>query len=379
MRQALAFALFGIETRYVARLYLLRLGIVAFAIAAVVLAIDIAGNFDAVMAAAGPRALPDGMSRVSVYLLLRLAYNLPAILPLATAIGIVWAEWSLARGLERTIIVNTGRSPFVSMVPVLLVGLLIGGLQYSALSVVRPMAVAAQGSMGFRYHGPRLAGATVETRWIALEGAVMHTGIGFPGGEARFSDLTLFELDRERRLRAITSAPAGWLEDGRLILDSPHRWPPPVDAGEAGEAPEAGGAGPFIDPVWLRNIGIEPRFLPGRDLARLARGGPGVIDAAAFRATRQDRLAAVPRVLAMALLMATMSLAVMRPRMSIVPALKLAAAGYGLHFLSQFLSTLGQSGQVPAALAFWALPGVIIALCLWHHLSGERAVALAQR
>lgn len=373
MRQVLALALLGTETRYVARLYLIRVAIVAFAIATVVLALDIAGNFEGVMAASGQQALPSGVRRVAVYLLLRLAYNLPAILPLAAAIGIVWAEWTLARSFERMIIVNTGRSPFVSLVPALLVSLLVGGIQYSALSVIRPMAVAAQGTMGFRYYGPRLSGLEPEARWILLDGAVMHARISFPEGEALFSDVTLFELGPDHRLSAAASAPQGRAQDGRLTLDAPQRWPQP-DADGATEATEV-----FLDPVWLRNIGIEPRFVPQRELAQLARGGPGVINAGFYRATLQDRRAAVARLVAMGVLMATLSLSLMRPRMSVAPALKLAAAGYGLHFLSQFLSTLGQNGQLATMLAFWVLPGAVIILCVLYHLWREGDVARAQR
>ena len=361
-------ALFGTETRYVSRLYLIRVIIVAFAIAIAVLAVDIAGNFDRVMTASGRQALPPGAARVLQYLLLRLAYNAPAILPLSAAVGIVWAEWTLTRGYERLIIVNTGRSPFVSLMPALMIGLLVGTLQFTALSVLRPTAVAAQGVMGFRYYGPRLSGGEPETRWIVLDRAVIHTKISFVDDKALLSDVTVFDLDADYRLRATTSAPRAQLKGARLVFDAPQRW---------ARQPDLGVSEILIDPVWLRNIGIEPRFVSQRDLTHLGQGGAGILGAGLYRATQLDRMAAVPRLVALTVLMATLSLTLMRPRMSLAPALRLAAAGYGVHFLSQGLSILGENGTLPAALALWGLPGGIITLCLWYHLWRERKVAKA--
>lgn len=371
MRQALALALLGTETRYVAWCYLTRICIVAFAVSAAVLAIDIAGNFDQVVAASGRQPLSSGGGRVALYLALRLAYNLPAVLPLCVAIGIVWVEWTLARGYERTIILNTGRSPFISLAPALLIGLAFGAAQYGALSVIRPMAVEVQGQTGLRYYGPRLSGLAPEPRWIVLKDAVIHAQISFPDDTALLTDVRLFALDRNRRLRATVSAPSARLQDGYLLLEKPRSWPSDPAATVTRDK------GLRIDPVWLRNIGIDPRFVPQAELAWLAKGGPGVQGGELYRATFQDRLASGPRLLAMAVLMATLSLALLRPRMSVIPALKLAAMGYGVHFLLQTLSTLGDNALLPAALAFWALPWAIVVMCAAYNLRRERAVAKA--
>jgi lipopolysaccharide export system permease protein len=371
MRQALVLALLGTETRYVAQCYLTRICIVAFAVSAVVLAIDIAGNFDQVVAASGGQPLSSVAGRVALYLALRLAYNLPAVLPLCVAIGIVWVEWALARGYERTVILNTGRSPFISLAPALLIGLLFGLAQFGALSVIRPMAVEMQGKTGLRYYGPRLSGFAPEPRWIVLKDAVVHAQISFPDDTALLTDVHIFALDPNRRLRATISALSAQLQDGYLRLADPRSWPPEPDATLAREEDLR------IDPVWLRNIGIDPRFVPQAELAWLAKGGPGVQGAEFYRAIFQDRLAAGPRLLAMAVLMATLSLALLRPRMSVIPGLKLAAMGYAVHFLLQTLSTLGANAVLPAALAFWAPPGAIVVLCIAYNLRRERAVAKA--
>lgn len=364
LARALKLALTGIETRYVTALYLHRVGLVGFVIATTVLAIDIAGNLDRVLAAAGPEAPAAGPARIALYLLLRLAYNAPAILPLATAVGIVWAEVSLARSHERTILANTGRSPLVSLVPALLVGLLVGAAQFAALDLLRPLSVEAQGQMGFRAYGPRLSGPDRQPRWVTLDRAILHARIGFADGEALLQDVTLYTLDSQLRLESIQRAAQARLADGGLDFENPQRWP---DTGEA--------ISPPVDPIWLRNIGIDPRFVTQSDLRHLARGGAGIQDFARYRAALQDRRAAPLRTAAMALLMATLCLVVLRPRGTAGSVLMLMGAGYGFHFVVQTLSILAESGVLAPGLGVWAVPAGVIAGCIAFNLWREARVA----
>jgi len=365
MTRLWAVALFGIETRYVGRLYLLRALIALFALSAMVMAIDIAVNFDTVTSVSQTQAqtLATPHSRIAFYLLLRFAYNLPAILPLSAAIGIVWAEWTLARGYERAMIINAGRSSLLSLAPAVLVGLALGVVQVMSLTVLRPLSVEAHAVHGFRtYYGPRLSGQDPAQHWIALPQTVLQARIDFRTDPPGLSQITAYQLSAHNRLHAVITAPTARFDGAVLALEDPViRLPSSPDHDTVRTRID-------LDPVWLRNMGLEPMFWTQRDLTAVARQREGVPRAEIYRAILQSRYAAAARVLAICVLMATLCLAVMRPRPGMIVAVKLALAGYVLQFLSQYLTTLGKHAHLSPGLAFWLLPCLVILLCVAHHM-----------
>lgn len=363
MTGAWAVALFGIETRYVGRLYLLRAAIMVMALSAMVVAIEIAVNFDTITAVSPSQAISAPQSRIAFYVLLRFAYNLSAILPLAAAIGIVWAEWTLARGYERAMIVNAGHSGLLSLAPAVLIGLMLGAVQILSLTTLRPLSVEALAVHGFRaYYGPRLGGQEPAQHWIALPQTVLQARIDFRPDPPEVSQVTVYQLSAQNRLQAVITAPAARFEGAVLALEAPEVWTPAPADSDAVRTRIA------LDPVWLRNLGLEPRFWTQRDLRMVTRQHEGVPRAEIHGAILQSRYAAAARVLAICVLMATLCLAVMRPRPGMIVAVKLALAGYGLQFLSQYLTTLGKHAQLLPGLAFWLLPGVVITACVAHHI-----------
>ena len=371
MIRALKLALFGLETRYVGKLYLRRALIVLFALSAMVMAIDIAVHFDTVTSTSGARDLEDPKLRIFFYLLLRFSYNLPAIIPLSCAIGIVWSEWTLARGFERAMIINTGRSGLLSLAPAALVGVTLGLLQVFSMAVLRPMSVDAHALYGFRtYYGPRLGQMEPTLHWITLSDAVLHARIDFRADPPDLRDITVYKLGQDKRLRAIMMAPAAEFEGQILTLKDASVWASATE--DSAQVTTAF----LLNPVWLRNTGLEPRFWTQADLIAVTRQTADVPRSEVYHAILQSRYAGFIRLLAMSLLMATLCFTIMRLRPGLSVAAKLAAAGYGLQFLTQYLTTLGHHGHLAPFAAFWAVPGLVILLVLTYHM---RQLAIVRR
>jgi len=363
MIRVIKLALFGLETRYVGKLYLQRALIALFALSAMVMAIDIAVNFDTVTSTTGARGLDETGLRIAFYLLLRFSYHLPAIIPLSCAIGIVWSEWTLARGLERAMIINTGRSGLLSLAPAALVGVMLGLLQVFSMAVLRPMSVEAHAQYGFRTnYGPRLGQMGLTEHWITLPDAILHAHIDFRVDPPDLREITIYKLGQEKRLRAIITASGAGFEGQILTLADASVWVPEAELSAEVRTNF------LLNAVWLRNTGLEPRFWTHADLNSVAGQTAGVPRPEIHRAILQSRYAGFIRLVTISLLMATLCFAKMRLRPGLSVAIKLAAVGYGLQFLTQYLTTLGKHGHLAPVVAFWALPGVVIVLVLAYHL-----------
>lgn len=335
------------------------------------LAIDIAVNFDTVTAGTASSGLPDTGGRIAFYLFLRFTYNLPAIIPLAGGIGIIWAEWTLARGYERAMIQNTGRATLVSLFPALLLGLALGTVQVAALTILRPLSVEAHAVHEFRtWYGPRLSGLGPQQRWIAIEESIVRAQVDFRSDPPGMSEITVFRLGPDLRLTEVIVAGSGAFDGSNLRLEAPETW---------GSAPSDAAAEPAaiaLHPVWLRNMGLEPRFWTQSDLATVASARDGVPQQHLYRAVLQSRLAGLMRLVAICVLVAALCFALIRPRPGIIVGLWLAGAGYAVHFVTQMLTTLGKYGHLPGTLAFWVLPSIL--LCLVFIIRAREAARVSK-
>lgn len=383
-------ALFGIETRYVTRVYLQRVFIVGAAVLAIVLSLDLATNLAWVMSEQSAAAGREGFARLAFYLGLRAAYNLPAIVPIAAVIGVVWAEFGLAAAHERIMIFNSGRAPVRSLMPALLVGILLGLTQFAALSYARPLSVEEQARSGFRDFGPRYrAGGTTGHKWIAIEDGFVHARIDF-GPPVSLRDVMVYGLGPDGRLDIVVSAerarPTG--QAGLWQFAGGSWWErPPAGGGQTGgvmpveSAFELAEISLPLDPLWVDYSEVPARFLPQPVVRALAAGGPGVPEAFGYRTNYQERLAAFIHPLAMTLLGATLCLIMLRPRVPPLAPLTIGMAGYAIHVASKILSMLGEYGYIPPVVAAWTLPLAVAAGCLLLlHLRDRRVRrALAAR
>lgn len=361
MRRRYPFALLGLETRYVARLYLAHTALVTFLALGLVLALDLAGHFDRVLTAQGSVEAPEGALRFAYYLWLRAEYNLPAILPISLAIGILWVEFRLTQGYERSMIANTGRAPGLSLMPALIVGLTVGLGQYALQAYVRPHAVAAQGEAGFRYYGPRFNTGTAPRSWRDFGDTLVYAGIRFAADGPVLVGARLFLFDENDRLVRVVWTDTARPTDTGLLLEGEHySWP-------AEEQP--GNLFPLmIDGDWLSYAGVAPRFLPQPVLSRIAAAESGVPAQGTYRAALHERWASVASSLATALLVAGLSLRWMATRRRFAVPLAIIGISYTLHIAGNVLSALGEYERLSPLAAAWGLP-----LCV---LAGSLAVIL---
>ncbi|MCB1474484.1 MAG: LptF/LptG family permease [Rhodobiaceae bacterium] len=378
---------FGRETRYVLRLYLQRVSVAAAVIAIVVLALDLMIFLTWVMSDHTAASGLEGGARLAYYMLLRLAYILASIIPIATVVGIIWAEFALASAQERIMIANSGRPPALSLLPALLVGLILGACQYATLAYLRPASVQAQSQADFRYFGAgSKKGSGTGFVWIALNDAFVHTRIQFDE-PATLRGPIVYGLDKQGRLVLTVSA------EKAIPTKQSGIWH--FETGSWWRAPNVGGAGGnegmreraftdsdvtlALDPVWLDNFGINAKFVNQTALGHLANASSGVPEQFRYENAYQARLATIAYLVGLALMSASLGLALLGPGTNFTAALKIAGAGYAVHVLTNVFSTLGEYGYMETVVAQWLLPaGLIIfsgGYVLREHLRVRSALA----
>ena len=369
---ALAIALTGRETRYVGRLYIGRIFLFAALVLAVILSLDAANNIGGVLGAADQAGTPSGLGRLSYYLLLRAGYNLPAILPLAALIGVIWAEFALANSRQRMMISNSGRPVLLSLAPAILIGLMVGLVQFTALATIRPAAVELQALEGFRDYGPKFGHGETGRKWLSVEGAVIETRIAF-ADPVELRDAVIYELASDGALRSIRTAqsatPNG--EDSWTFRNGTMWQVPGFDAPTAPE-PATKGAVPFaaevlaldLDPLWVENVDIMPSFLPQVILSRLGSAETGIQNIATYKAALHERFAAVFYVMGMAVLPAALGIVWFLPGMGARPLIKVVIWGMGAYFTTSILSMLGSYGYLPPLVAAWSAPAIFLIVAL---------------
>jgi len=328
---------------------------VAGAILAVVIAIDLATNFERVMAPSQDKTALTGVARLWFYAWLRVAYNLPAVLPLAAAIGIVLAEHYLAQGQERAAIFDTGRSRLWSLMPALLCAMLVGGLQQAAVAQLRPYAEAAQIDYGFRNAGAPMARQLVRVHW-RLEGQAIVMASFDPGADATLlRDVIVFGLDDHNRVATVWVAPSAKVGADLLTFDLPPN--------AIGLAPKA--LPPLqVNAAWLSAFGIAPRMLTTSALQAIVDSRAPTPDLPAYQAAFAARQVAWAEPLALCLMAATLSLVLMRPRQGLIAPLVVVAAVYAESVLAGIIAILAEFGVLPAAAASRGPPFLLVLLCL---------------
>ncbi|MGE0230427.1 MAG: LptF/LptG family permease [Flavobacteriaceae bacterium] len=379
--------LLGRECRYVLLLYLQRIGVAAAAIATVVLALDLMIYLSWVMSDYTAGSGLEGGARIAYYVGLRLAYIMPSVIPIATVIGIIWAEFALASSQERIMIANSGRRPILSLFPALLVGLLVGASQYASLAWIRPASVQAQAEADFRYFGPGSnKGSGTGFVWIALDDAFVHTRIQF-NAPPELRGPIVYGLDADGRLDITVSAEKAYPTErpGVWHFETGSWWQAPQ--ADPANAPQGMRESAFadsevrlaLDPVWLDNFGIGAQFVEQPSLRHLARAPSGVPEQFRYENAYQARLAAIAYIIGLSLMSACLGLALLGPGTNFAAALKIAGAGYAVHVLTNAFSTLGEYGYMQTILAQWLLPVALIVLSggyvLRQHLRVKNALS----
>lgn len=363
-------ALFGRETRYVAVTYLQQIFLFATIIEAVVLSLDVATHIDSLFGSNDTAFGFDGISRIAYYAFLRGAYVLESVLPIGTFVGILAAEFSLSRRNERIMIFNSGRPPLYSLFAALLVGVLMGGMQFFAESYARPISVELQSLSDFRDYGPRFRTTEVTDRkWVTAGTTIVNGRVDFHEGIA-MRDVVIYRVNDAGQLEALFIAQrAVPRTSGRIwTITDGTRWN--FTTNEAGLRVKATRDGqPFsaldiplrLQPLWLTNIEIRPSFVRHGDLAILAANSDTVPNSYRYATAYKTRGAAVARMVGFALLAASLSLFYIATRQKLILALKIGIIGYSALVLSVVFRHLGEAGIVSPQIAAWALPALLIA------------------
>jgi lipopolysaccharide export system permease protein len=384
-RRARRFALvpFGTYTRTIALAHARHIGTVTAALLIVAMTLDLAPRAEWIASQSPSRGALALVLHFLWYLALRMADLIGNLLPLACFMGLFWSEVTLTQSRERVVIWNGGRSPLQTLVPLAILGILFGALQVTALSVLRPGAVAIQIEQGLGEYGRRFDRRLHPDarHWVTLPNHLIQARIDYRA--SRLVDVQIFEFSDSGRLNGRIEAASAepTATHGRWRFHAGSRWDAP-DADPASQPTDTGPARRFdteeddlpVDPLWLANLNIDARYLPNGVLSALA-ARAGVPDPSSYRAWRQVRMAQFFLPFGMLLLASCLATALIGQRTAFKPMILIGLAGYFLYVSNNVVVWLGEYGQVPAIPAAWLMPLAMVAsglaLMTWLERRGQ--------
>jgi lipopolysaccharide export LptBFGC system permease protein LptF len=370
-RGARRFALvpLGTYTRTLVLAHARHVGTVTAALLVIAMTLDLAPRAEWIASQSPSRGAPALVLHFLWYLSLRMADLIGNLLPLACFMGLFWSEITLTQSRERVIIWNGGRSPLQTLVPLAILGIFFGALQVTALSVLRPGAVAIQMEQNLGEYGRRFDRRLhPQTRsWITLPNHLIQARIDFRA--SRLVDVQVFEFSDTGRLNGRIEAASAepTATHGRWRFHAGSRWDAP-DAASDSQPTDTGAARRFeteeddlpLDPLWLANFGIDARYLPTGVLAALATR-PDIPESSGYRTWRQVRFAQFFLPFGMLLLASCLATALIAQRTAFKPMILIGLAGYFLYVSNNIVVWLGEYGQVSAVPAAWLMPLVMVA------------------
>lgn len=370
-RRTRRFALvpFGTYTRTLVFAHARHIGTVTAALLIVAMTLDLAPRAEWIASQAPSRGAPALVLHFLWYLALRMADLIGNLLPLACFMGLFWSEITLTQSRERVVIWNGGRSPLQTLVPLAILGVAFGALQVTALSVLRPGAVAIQIEQNLGEYGRRFDRRLHREarQWISLPSHLIQARVDYRA--SRLVDVQVFEFSDTGRLNgrieAASAEPTG--TPGRWRFHSGSRWDAP-DAAPTSQPTDTGATRRFdieeddlpVDPLWLASFGIDARYLPNGVVASLATRAD-IPDASGYRTWRQVRVAQFFLPFGMLLLASCLATALIAQRTAFKPMILIGLAGYFLYVSNNVVVWLGEYGQLPAIFAAWLMPLAMVA------------------
>jgi lipopolysaccharide export LptBFGC system permease protein LptF len=274
---------------------------------------------------------------------------------------------------------NSGRSPIRCLTPAILLGVLLGGVEFTIDAYLGPAAMAVQMEERLGLDGQRLDRTRIKDRhWIALSGGLLNTEIEY-GPPPVLHHLTLYKLDAHGTLTGVDMASAArqlpgsdlWLmrdgrswsssEKGRPLDGAAH--PTPAPGNSVGETMT-----PFaeqtirldIDPLWLSVFGMEPQYLRMPVLRALARSDSGPHYTGLYRTRLQALYGEALLPGAMALLATSLSLLLLAYNTPARALVGILFAGYLAHSGTKACLLMGQNGYMPPVMAGWLVPVALL-------------------
>ena len=363
------FAPFGIHTRIMLGSYLTHVMMVAAALMTIALTIDLWPQVSLLMADGGG---PIVLWRIVKLTALRLPDLLPPFLPFATFLGVVWSESAFTESRERMLIWNSGRSPLLCLMPALLAGLFLGGVQFTIDALLRPAAIHVQMDEKLGREGQRLdRSQSGGNHWIALPDGLLRAEIEY-GPPMRLHNATIYKLDSGGHLYEVdTAALVEPLPSDRWRLTQGRYWRAPYEGG--GTVIASTGQGeeietPFVtrtismalDVLWLRNQGLSPQYLRLGELHQLSRAPIVSRDLSGYRTRLQTVFGEVLFTLGMALLGASLAMLSFAYQVKWRRLVAVLLAGYLAHFASKALSLMGEFDYISPIVAGWLAPLLLL-------------------
>ena len=371
----------GRYTRYVLAGYLRHVAMVAAVLMIIALTIDLWPQIDLLTATTESNSW-----RASWNLLRFSALRIPGLvaplLPFATFLGVAWAEITHTQAGERMFVWNTGRSPSQCLPAAVLLGLILGPLEFTLDAYLGPQAMAVQMRERLGLDGQRLDRTrTGDVHWIASSTGLLKAEITY-GPPPVLHDLTFFKLDDQNRLIEIDRAKtAHQVSDTKLWLmrDGSFWVPMPAATGEDSSIPPlvADDPGhhvmvPFaerslvldVPPLWLSVLGVEPQYLPISVLRALEPYDEAPLSRGLYRTRVQVLYGEALLPGAMAVLAASLAILLLPYSVAPLPVFGIIMAGYMAHAGTKACLLMGQNGYMPAGLAGWLVPITLLGAAL---------------
>jgi lipopolysaccharide export system permease protein len=370
----------GLHTRYMLAGYLRHVGMVTSLLLAIALTIDLWPQFHLIAGGSEGRGILSTIWHVLRFSALRAPDLVAPFLPFATFLGVLGTEAAHTRSGERMLVWNSGRSPIRCLTPVILLGVLLGGVELTIDTYLGPAAMAVQMEERLGLDGQRLDRTRIkDSHWIASSGGLLNTEIEY-GPPPVLHHLTLYKLDAHGTLTEVDMAGAArqlpgsdlWLmRDGRSWSSSEERrpldgaaQPTPVPGNSVGETMT-----PFaeqivrldIDPLWLSVLGMEPQYLRMPVLRALARSDSGPLYTGLYRTRLQTLYGEALLPGAMALLATSLSLLLLAYNTPARALVGILFAGYLAHSGTKACLLMGQNGYMPPVMAGWLVPVALLA------------------
>lgn len=348
---------------YLARRFLVSVGIVAAVFAGILMLIDMVEQIR--RNAGNPEA---GLAQAAHIAALNLAGGLYRILPLVVMLGAVAMFLSLARSSELVVIRAAGRSAIRALVAPVMTAFLLGA---AAVAVLNPLVaatarVAEDVSSRLSSDGVQsVLSVSREGLWLRQGSRAGQTVIRAARANqdgTQLFEVTFIDFDAEgqpiSRIEAAEArlAPGFWtldqVKEWRLTDTNPEKTATRVDSARlptdltAARIRESFSA-PDAVAIW-----DLPAFIEG-----LERAG---FSAQKHRVWLQRELALPLTLAAMVLLAAGFTMRHVRFGRSGTMVLLAVLAGFAMFFLRNFSQVLGENGQIPVALAAWAPPAAAL-------------------
>jgi lipopolysaccharide export system permease protein len=360
--------------------YLRRVFIVASVLLAIALTIDLWPQFHLITGS--DRGMWITIWRVLRFCALRTPDLVAPFLPFAIFLGVVWTEVTHTQSGERILVWNSGRSPILCLTPVVLLGIILGAVEFTLDGYLGPAAMAIQMQERLGRDGQRLDRTRRgEDHWIALPGGLLRAEIEY-GPPSVLHHLVYSKRDATGQLAEVDIAAVARRlpNSNRWLMGDGSFWTPEGAAPNSGAADSTFSFGnsadvitvPFarrtvtleLDPLWLSVFGIEPQYLPVSVLRRLARTDNGPLSNGLYRTRLQVLYGETVLPGAMALLAASLSMLLLAYNTPLNALVGIVFLGYLAHFGAKASLLMGQNGYVPSIIAGWFVPVVLFGVIL---------------